>query len=75
LTRKAAGQKRRAYFGRETGFLDAPVLGEADIGPTPKAGPILIDKYDTTIVVPPGCEIYRAAGGCLVINTGLREVQ
>lgn len=75
LVRKAAGQKRRAYFGREIGFVDAPVLGEADLGQTPTAGPILIDKYDTTIVVPPGCEIYRAAGGCLVINTGYREVQ
>ncbi len=72
---KAAGQKRRAYFGREIGFVDTPVLGESELGPTPISGPILIDKYDTTIVVPPGCEIWRADGGCLVINTGCREAR
>lgn len=75
MTRKAAGQKRRAYFGRELGFVDAPVLGEADLGRAPLAGPVMIDKYDTTIVVPPGCEIYRAEGDSLVINTGCGEAR
>jgi N-methylhydantoinase A len=73
-TQKIATQKRRAYFGREIGFVDALVLGEADLSDTPLGGPLLIDKYDTTIVVPPGCEIFRSIGGCLVINTGCQGV-
>ena len=72
---KGDGRRRRAYFGREIGFVDTPVLGHVDVGQTTLVGPLLIDKYDTTIVVPPGCEIYSAAGGCLVINTGSQEVR
>jgi len=64
---------RRAYFGREIGFVETPVLGEADLDDNPVAGPVLIDKYDTTLVVPPDCRISAAAGGCLVINTSPRE--
>jgi N-methylhydantoinase A len=71
---QAGGRTRLAYFGREIGFVDTPVLGWMDLGQKPLAGPLLIDKYDTTIVVPPHCEIYVTAGGCLVINTGSQEV-
>ena len=44
---------RKAYFGKEFGVLDTAVVtrkqlrGETD-------GPLLIDEYDSTIVIPPG---------------------
>jgi N-methylhydantoinase A len=60
---------RKAYFGSDFGFIDTPVLKENDLGADPVFGPVLIDKYDTTLVIPPGCEIYAASSGCLVINT------
>ena len=75
LTRMAVRNKlvgerktRKAYFGSETGMVDTSVLTDADLGETPVAGPVLIDRYDTTIVVPPGCDVHTA-GACLVINT------
>lgn len=64
----STGGKRKGYFGEDVGFVETSVLTEADLGITPKPGPVLVEKYDTTIVVPPNCEIYKATGGCLMIN-------
>ena len=33
---------------------DAPVRPRASLGQRPTAGPLLVDEYDTTVVVPPG---------------------
>jgi 5-oxoprolinase (ATP-hydrolysing)/N-methylhydantoinase A len=43
--------KRRADFGN--GPTDTPVRARLELL-EPQAGPVLIDEYDTTIVVPPG---------------------
>jgi len=43
---------RSAYFGGE--LLDVPVLSRAALGGEPRNGPLLVDEYDTTVVVPPG---------------------
>ena len=59
---------RQAYFGPSNGMIETPVLSDADLGETPVNGPVLIDRYDTTIVVPPDCDVH-IAGACLVINT------
>ncbi|MDE0168756.1 MAG: hydantoinase B/oxoprolinase family protein [bacterium] len=46
---------RPALFALADGYLDAPVLSRrSDLGPDGLAGPLLIDEYDTTIVIPPG---------------------
>ncbi len=46
---------RPALFALADGYLDAPVRSRRDdVGPDGMAGPLLIDEYDTTIVVPPG---------------------
>jgi N-methylhydantoinase A len=61
---------RSAYFGPETGFVDTPVVEDVLPGGPPLPGPVLIDRYDTTIVVPPGCTVTAAEGGALVIDIG-----
>jgi N-methylhydantoinase A len=30
------------------------VRARASVGPEPEPGPLLVDEYDTTVVVPPG---------------------
>ena len=46
---------RPALFALADGYLDAPVLNRRnDVGTDGMAGPLLIDEYDTTIVIPPG---------------------
>jgi N-methylhydantoinase A len=45
---------RAAYFGREHGSLDTPVVGRGDLTNTPQPGPLIVEEYDATTVVPPG---------------------
>ena len=44
---------RSAWFGPSWGSIDTPVCRRKDLG-NGERGPLLIDEYDTTIVVPPG---------------------
>ena len=61
---------RRAYFGREHGTLTTPVLARAALGPLPRPGPLLIDEYDATTLVPPGATAGLDAHGNILIATG-----
>jgi N-methylhydantoinase A len=69
LTR-GSHSSRRAYYGPESGFIDTPVLHPADFPDGRVEGPVLIDKYDTTIVVPPGFSVHITANGSFVIDIG-----
>ena len=44
---------REAYFGESWGTIDTPVISRHDLGEEGTTGPLLIDEYDSTIVVPP----------------------
>jgi N-methylhydantoinase A len=52
------GSKRDAYFGEYYGILATPVLDRFDLPRgEPCRGPLLIDEYDATTLVPPGCTV------------------
>ena len=56
LRDRFGGSKRDAYFGEHYGSLATPVLGRFDLpSGEPRRGPLLIDEYDATTLVPPGC--------------------
>ena len=46
---------RQAYYGAEYGAIATPVLGRADIGPDGMLGPLIVEEYDATLVIPPEC--------------------
>ena len=49
--------------------VDAPVRTRSSIGDAPEPGPLLVDEYDTTVVVPPGWSVRRhGATGTLVLE-------
>jgi N-methylhydantoinase A len=63
------GSSRRIHIGAET--VDAPVRTRASIGEAPVPGPLLVDEYDTTVVVPPGWSARRHPGtGTLLLERG-----
>jgi N-methylhydantoinase A len=64
----AAGGERRAHFGREHGAQTARVLGRAALGEAPLAGPLVIEEYDSTTVVPPGWTARRGAHGFVYLE-------
>ena len=51
--RGPAGLARTAYFGREHGSLSTPVIGRGDLDGTPRSGPLIVEEYDATTIVPP----------------------
>jgi 5-oxoprolinase (ATP-hydrolysing)/N-methylhydantoinase A len=61
-------RSRRADFGEAHGVIETPVRARASIGAERVAGPMLIDEYDTTVVVPPGWTVRAGAGGALVLE-------
>ena len=64
----AQGGERVAYFGSH-GSISTPVVARADLDQWAD-GPLLIDEYDSTIVVPPGARARRDDRGNLLIETG-----
>lgn len=63
----SAQSSRRAYFGDTHGWHDTPVLSRADLA-SGRTGPLIIDEYDTTCVVPPGARAELDAAGNIVIT-------
>lgn len=59
--------RRSVYFGPEHGQLETEVLPRGSLGSAPRRGPLLVQEYDTTIVVPPDCEARVDAHGNVVI--------
>jgi N-methylhydantoinase A len=58
---------RRAYFGAEHGWAETPVLRRSDLS-TRRDGPLIIEEYDATCLVPPGARAALDAGGNIVIQ-------
>jgi N-methylhydantoinase A len=58
---------RPAYFGAETGWVQAPVLRRPELS-TPRAGPVIVEEYDATCVIPPGWRAALDTGGNIVIE-------
>jgi N-methylhydantoinase A len=69
------GGERRAYFGPEHGWLRTPVLRRSELA-RPRTGPLIVEEYDATCVLPPGAKAELDAGGNLVIQLeGLTEAR
>ena len=64
---RAAHSIRRAYFGPDLGWMECPLLARTDLK-SPRQGPLLIDEFDTTIVVPPGWQARVDGSGNLSLR-------
>ncbi|MDF7775555.1 hydantoinase/oxoprolinase family protein [Sphingomonas sp. AOB5] len=69
--RRGTMQQRDVYFGPDHGLLPTPVLIRRDLAGKTLAGPAIIEEYDSTTVVPPGCDASLDANGCIVIKTNI----
>ena len=58
---------RLAYFGKEGGWMNTPVLRRSDFT-TARGGPLIVEEYDSTCVIPPHARAELDAGGNLVIE-------
>ena len=60
--------RRPVYFGPTVGEVDTAVISRASLAGMPREGPLLIQEYDTTIVVPPRCNASLDDRGNVVIR-------
>jgi len=58
---------RDAYFGAEAGWMKTPILRRSDLA-QPRSGPLIIEEYDATCVVPPGARASVDTSGNIAIE-------
>jgi N-methylhydantoinase A len=60
---------RQAYFGPQHGWRDTPLLAaRQELAGHPQAGPLIIEEYDATTVVPPGWQASLDDWGNLMLE-------
>jgi N-methylhydantoinase A len=68
LHRAPTAPWRKAYFGREYGLIDTPVIERRDLRADPLPGPLIVEEYEGTTVVPPYASAMRDAFDNIVIT-------
>jgi N-methylhydantoinase A len=61
---------RTAYFGPKHGAMAARVVGRGALADRPLDGPLIVEEYDATAVVPPGCRAGLDDLGNIEITVG-----
>ena len=60
--------ERSAYFGPVFGEMTTPVLSRAMLAAAPRAGPLVIEEYEGTVVVPPAARASLDESGNIEIE-------
>ena len=66
-TGAGGGGSRNAYFGPEAGWIETPVVGRSDLAGG-AAGPLIVEEYDATCLVPPGARASLDDYGSIVLD-------
>jgi N-methylhydantoinase A len=66
--RGSSGGNRTAYFGPDQGRLETPVLARCDLIGDERPGPLIVEEYDATCVVPPGWRARLDASANIVVT-------
>ncbi|MXX69000.1 MAG: hydantoinase/oxoprolinase family protein [Gemmatimonadales bacterium] len=66
------GAPRDVYFGPADGTLETAVVARTDLTGDWRDGPVIVEEYDATCVVPPGCRARLDAFGNIDIAVDTR---
>ena len=50
--------------------LTVPVIERGDLSESPREGPLIVEEYDSTCIVPPGCQVTLDGLGNIDIRLG-----
>ncbi len=67
--RHGCSAARAVYFGPESGFIDTPIDARAGVDTQWRRGPLLVEEFDSTTVVPPDARVRRI--GCDTLEIAL----
>ena len=59
---------RKAYFGKNFGYINTPVINRWDLTQKPHNGPIIVEEYENTIVIPPDSNLRLDDFGNILIE-------
>ena len=68
LASGSVGEPRQVYFGPTHGMHETPVIGRGALSATPREGPLILEAYEDTAVVPPGCRVSLDRLGNVIID-------
>jgi N-methylhydantoinase A len=63
-----ASGRRAASFESGRPMIETVLMARADVDAAPRRGPLIIESYDTTIIVPPGASVRTDAVGNIIID-------
>ncbi|MCZ8261951.1 MAG: hydantoinase/oxoprolinase family protein [Beijerinckiaceae bacterium] len=64
----AHGETRMVSFGRGEETRPTPVITRSSLSMVPRSGPLIIEEFDATIIVPPGAAVARDELGTIIID-------
>ena len=67
------GAARRVFFGPSDGTRETAVVARTELTTEWREGPLIVEEYDATCVVPPGCRARLDALGNIDIAVDLRS--
>ena len=59
---------RSISFARGEPAVAVAIVDRNAVGPSPQPGPLIIEEFDATIIVPPDATVHRDAIGCIVLE-------
>jgi len=71
-TPDAITRSRVVHWAGSAPPIATPVVGRSAIAREPTAGPLVVEEYDSTVVVPPGATVHRDPFGNLVLTLAPR---
>jgi N-methylhydantoinase A len=67
---RVTASETRAYFGKEHGWLSTRVCGRGDVGRDAQSGPMIVQEFDATILVPPDYLVSTDARSNVIMERG-----
>lgn len=62
------GGTRQISFARGEKARDVAIVDRGAVDGAPRQGPLIIEEFDATIVVPPDAKVHKDAIGCIVLE-------
>jgi len=62
------GGSRQVCFARGEAAIAVAIVDRGAVGASPRQGPLIIEEFDATIVVPPDAMVHQDAIGCIVLE-------
>ena len=62
------GGTRSISFARGEAAVAVDIVDRSAVGSAARQGPLIIEEFDATIVVPPDAKVHKDAIGCIVLE-------